>query len=468
MAPSAAAALAAAIFLVDTFTPFGMAVAVLYVLVILIAASFCDRRQLQWVGAACGVATILAFTLSHGTAYNTSAFARCLISLAAIAITTLLVDRNKQGELSLRRSKAQLMEAQRLSKTGSFGWDPATGDIYWSDETYRILEFEPHVVPTLECIFMRTHPDDRVELQQLLHRVGEGDRSWTIQHRLLLPDGRIKHVHVVAHAERDGRNGLEYIGAVMDVTDARAAAADLAQARANLAHVNRISMLGEMTASIAHEVSQPVAAMRTHAGAGLRWLKAGNLDEVQQSLAHISADGERTSKIISRIRALAMKAPPRKEPVNVNDAIREVVGLLRGEAERSRASLRTDLDANMPSVGADRIQIQQVVLNLVVNAIEAMGNAASNQREVLITSKVNGVALEVRVHDTGPGLPADQVPKVFEAFYTTKSSGIGMGLAICRSIIEAHEGQISAAPNTPHGAVFHFTLPIVESQPDTP
>jgi C4-dicarboxylate-specific signal transduction histidine kinase len=219
-----------------------------------------------------------------------------------------------------------------------------------------------------------------------------------------------------------------------------------------------------MTASIAHEVSQPIAAMIASSGAGQRWLVAGNVDETQQSLARISRDGHRASEVISRIRALAMKRPPRKEQVDINDAIREVLAIVRDQAEHNRTELRTELGRYLPPINADRIQIQQVLLNLIVNAVEAMGGTSQSDREVLVCSRGNGSGgVEVVVQDTGPGLAEAQMAQVFDAFYTTKSNGIGMGLAICRSIIEAHDGSLWVTQNEPRGAVFQFSLPSVEA-----
>jgi PAS domain S-box-containing protein len=249
-----------------------------------------------------------------------------------------------------------------------------------------------------------------------------------------------------------------------DITAARRAEEELRQAQSNLAHVNRVSTLGEMTASIAHEVSQPIAAMVASAGAGQRWLTAGNIEEVQQSLARISKDGHRASEVISRIRALSMKRPPRKEQVDINDAIREVLALVRDQAERNHTELRTELSPDLPPINVDRIQIQQVLLNLIVNAVEAMATNDETDREVLVCSRGNGSGgVEVVVQDTGPGLVAAQMAQVFDAFYTTKSNGIGMGLSICRSIIEAHDGSLGVTHNEPRGAVFQFSLPSVES-----
>jgi PAS domain S-box-containing protein len=581
---TAATALAAVIFAVDAFTPLAMAVAVLYVLVILLAATICNREQVVSVTMACLALTLLAFFISHGIAIESTSFLRCLVSLAAIAITAILVLRNKkaedvlreqanlldvthdaiivrglddviqywnrgaeqlygwdadaalgnvshellhtdlhlplseiterlhatgkwEGEIThvksdgtrvtvasrwslqrdergapiavletnndvserrraenaLRRSEAHLAQAQQLSLTGSFGWQPATGDIIWSAETYRIFEYDPASKPTTEMILARAHPADRAYVSQILNHADESPGGWEARHRLLFPDGRIKFVRVVAHSEPDEDGTQEFVGAIMDVTAARRAEDDLRQAQSSLAHANRVSTLGEMTASIAHEVSQPIAAMIASAGAGTRWLAAGNLDEVRQSLSRISRDGHRASDVISNIRAMARKSPPRNDRVNINEAIREVAALARGEAERGRTEVRLDLGRDLPHVAVDRVQIQQVLLNLVVNAIEAMHGEAGPSRELTVTSRLDGSGtIVVSVRDNGPGLDDEQLSRVFDAFYTTKSNGIGMGLAICKSIIEAHEGRLWVERADPHGAIFNFKLPSID------
>jgi len=577
--------LAAAIFALDAFTPLGMAVAVLYVLVILIAANVCSRAQLILVAMGCAGLTVLAFLLSHGLALENTAFARCLVSLAAIGITSILVVQNKEAEQSLReqanlldvthdaiivrslndvigywnrgaeqlygwsadeakgttphallqtsfplplpqlnallhatgkwegelthvkrdgtrvtvasrwslqrdergvpvavletnndvserrraenalrRSEAHLAQAQQLSLTGSFGWEPAKDEILWSAETYRIFEYDPALKPTAAMVLERTHPADREKVGQLLNTAGDGPTKWAAKHRLLMPDGRIKFVSVVAHAEPGDAGKTEFVGAVMDVTAARRAEDDLRQAQQNLAHANRVSTLGEMTASIAHEVSQPIAAIVASAGAASRWLTAGNMDEVRQSLSRISRDGHRASDVISRIRAMAMKQPPRSDRIDINEAIEEVLALARGEADRSRAEVHVALSRNLPPVSADRVQIQQVLLNLIANALEAMQSEGNGHREVRVSASRDGSGtVVVSVRDSGPGLDDEQLSRVFDAFYTTKTSGIGMGLAICRSIIEAHDGRLWAERGEPKGAVFNFTLPSIDA-----
>jgi two-component system sensor kinase FixL len=256
-----------------------------------------------------------------------------------------------------------------------------------------------------------------------------------------------------------------------DITERRRMQQALDEAQANLARVHRVILLGEMTASIAHEVNQPITAVVTGARAGLRWLAAQppNLDEARQVLDRIVKDGNRASEVISRIRTLVRKSPPQKDRVDINEAIREILALTLSEAQKSRVSLQTQLSSNLPFVLGDRIQLQQVILNLITNAIEAMKGFGERPRELLVTSgqhDLNGVLVTVR--DSGPGLERDKVDHLFDAFYTTKPDGIGMGLAISRSIIEAHGGRLWATSNVPGGAVFQFSLPAEGEEASSP
>jgi PAS domain S-box-containing protein len=267
-----------------------------------------------------------------------------------------------------------------------------------------------------------------------------------------------------------GEHSNQGVGFVLDLTGLKRAEAEAREnerryreALMELAHANRVSTLGQLTASIAHEISQPIAAAVTNAQAGLDWLGAqpSNLEQVQQTLNYIISDGMRAGEVIDRIRGLIKKAPPKRESLQINRTVLEVTALTRGEVLKSRVKVRTQLEEGLPFVEADRVQLQQVLLNLIINAIEAMRGVAEGSRELMITTARNGSgSIMVSLRDTGPGLDPKEVDRLFEAFFTTKTEGMGMGLAICRSIIEAHGGRLWATANEPRGAIFQFTLPL--------
>jgi C4-dicarboxylate-specific signal transduction histidine kinase len=277
-----------------------------------------------------------------------------------------------------------------------------------------------------------------------------------------MPDGSVKHVHATAHAVTDASGGIEFVGAVTDVTSRKRAEAELHEAQANLAHVTRVTALGELAASIAHEVNQPLAAVVTNAAACLRWLDRdpANLNEARATLRSIINDGNRAGEVIQRVRALVNKTTDRKA-LHINEVVNEVMSLVQHELFSHRVALRLELAPALPPVLADRIQLQQVILNLVINGIEAMQPVKDRPRELVIrTLRDETSQVLVTVSDVGVGVAAENADRLFDAFFTTKSSGMGMGLSICRSIVDAHGGRLSASGNTGPGATFQFTLPM--------
>ena len=370
--------------------------------------------------------------------------------------------KDQRSAEELRRSEAFLAESQRLSLTGSYSWKGATGEITWSEQLYRIYQLEIGLPVTLELIRTRVHPEDLTLLEKMVEQAGDGGNDFEWPYRLVMPDHSIKYLHAVAHATRDRDGQLEYIAAVQDVTARRMSEEALAKARSELAHVTRVTSLGVLTASIAHEVNQPITAAVTNARTALRWLRAQppDIEEARQALDRIVKDGDRAREVVGRVRALVKKAPPRKDDLEINEAILEVIGLTRGEAVKNGVSVQTQLAKALPLVQGDRVQLQQVVLNLIMNAIEAMSGVAEEARELRVsTAKAKSDGVLVAVRDSGPGLGPASLERVFEPFYSTKAGGLGMGLSICRSIIEAHGGRLWAIAGVPRGAVLNFTLP---------
>ena len=290
--------------------------------------------------------------------------------------------------------------------------------------------------------------------------------------RIVLPGGAIKHLHSIAHPVWDEAGELtEVVGTVMDVTERMRADEErerLREAQADLAHVNRVTTMGELTASLAHEIKQPIAAILLNAHACLRWLDRDQPEvaEARETASRIIRDITRTSDIISRTRLLFKKAPPQRELLDVNEVIQEMVVLLHNEASRSAISIHGDLATDLPRIMADRVQLQQVFMNLMLNGIEAMRDSTNAGRLTIKSQHGENRQLMISVVDTGVGLQPEQEQQIFQAFFSTKSHGTGMGLPISRSIIESHGGRLWAASNGGPGASFHFTLPIDVGSPE--
>jgi PAS domain S-box-containing protein len=378
-----------------------------------------------------------------------------LASQAAISLENARLYRDT------RQMEAYLKAAQTLSRTGSFGWRLATGEIVWSEETYQIIGYDREIKPTIDLVFQRIHPEDIVSVHEKLDRATLNGTDLDLEHRFLLPDGSVKSVHVMAHAVKDDDSKVvEYVGALMDITERKRAEDALRKSQGELAHLARVMTMGELVASIAHEVNQPLASVVNSAGACLRWLEAQKLEEARRSASRAIAEGHRASEIIGRIRALAKRAPPAKDWFDVNETINEIIALARGEIERNGVVLETQLSEDIPLVLADRVQLQQVILNLMMNAVEAMNGVGEHERGLLVQSATDeSEQVVISVQDSGPGFDPNSLERLFDAFYTTKPHGLGMGLSISRSIIEAHGGLLRAA-NGSRGAIFQFTLPI--------
>ncbi len=371
------------------------------------------------------------------------------------------ITERKHAEEILRRSEAYLSEAQRLSHTGSWACIPATGEhTYWSEEIFRVTGFDPAGgLPRFEEFERRIHPDDRARTKEHFRTAIREKVDFDHGYRIVHPGGEIREIHVIGHPVLSPSGDLvEFVGTLMDVTERRRAEEE----RQALAHANRIATIGQLTASIAHEVNQPIAAVVTNAQAALRWLNIQPPDpeEVRQALDRIVSNGRRAGDVIGRIRALVTNAPPRNDQLDINEVILEVMALTRSELRSSGTSLQTQLADGLPLILGDRIQLQQVILNLIFNAVEAMSGSREAMRELLIRTEQDGSGgVLVAVRDSGPGPKTESLNRLFDAFYTTKPGGMGMGLSICRSIIEAHGGRVWATTNLPQGAAFQFTLP---------
>jgi PAS domain S-box-containing protein len=455
--PVATAVLATGIFLADTFTEVHIAVAVLYVAVVLMAARFCRARGIVFVTIGCAVLTVLSHLLSHPSALESEGIVNMLISLATIGLTTLLVLRNQSTEVRLREQASLLALTHdtifvRDMEDVITYWNRGAEELYgWTKEeavgkvTHQLMQTT--FPAPLEEISVELLRSDRWE-GELIHTKRDATRV-TVSSRWSL------------QRDTQGRPAM-ILETNNDITERKQAEQALHQARAELAHVTRLTTIGELTASIAHEVRQPLTAVITNCHASLNWLarQPPELDEARECLHCIIRDSNRADEVLTRIRSLIKKSPAVKARLNLNEAIQEVLAIVDPEARRHAVLVRSDLAASLPPVEGDRVQLQQVILNLVVNGIEALNEMADRPRELRICSRTHEVGtVLLAVQDNGVGLTPERLERVFEAFYTSKAKGMGIGLSISRSIIEAHGGRLWASANQPRGTIFQFTVP---------
>jgi PAS domain S-box-containing protein len=371
------------------------------------------------------------------------------------------IEDRKSAEVGLRRSETHLTEAQKLSLTGSFIWKVGNEEIFCSEQTCRIFGYDPATRPTINLVRQRVHPDDIGVVQKTFEQALLDTQAIDLEHRLEMPDGSIKYVHVLARVAMDASKHTELVGSVMDVTAAKRSEEALRKTQAELAHVTRVTTLGELTASIAHEVSQPLAAILINGEATLRSLdrKEPDIAKARHTLKRTINDANRASEVIRRIRQLAKKAAPEMAPLDLNDVIADTMPLVQRQAMSHSVKLRLQLELGLPAVLGDRVQLQQVIMNLVINGIDAMLPVIDRPREIIVRSqRYDRDEVLVAVQDYGVGIEPENANRLFNAFYTTKPQGMGMGLSICRSIVEAHGGRIRAFSCRGPGATVQFTL----------
>jgi PAS domain S-box-containing protein len=378
--------------------------------------------------------------------------------LAGIAIERKLTHER------LQRSEAYLAEAERLSHTGSWAFD-IRGPAYWSEENFRIWGFDPQQgPPNRETVLQRIHPEDRDRVIEHVQKAVRERGDYAVEFRIVLPEGTIKHIQGLGRPVFNASGELiEVVGTQLDVTERKRAEEErerLRQVQADLAHLNRVTTMGELTASLAHEIKQPIAAAVTNAKTCLRWLGRDEPDvaEAREAASRLVKDAMRAADIISKVSLLFKKDALQRELVDVSELAREMIVMLRSEANRYSISIRTELAEDLPKVMADRVQLQQVFMNLMLNGIEAMKEMESGS-ELTIKSETDQGQLLISVSDTGVGLPREQADQIFRAFFTTKDNGTGMGLPISRSIVESHGGRLWVTDNGGRGVTFHFTLP---------
>jgi len=375
------------------------------------------------------------------------------------------IEERKRAEAALKLSEAYLAEAQRLTYTGSCALDGTSHEIlYWSEEMFRLFGFDPQQgLPMWDQWVQRIHPEDRDKFRMAGDRTFLEKLHCDVEFRIVKPDGTVKHIHGIGHPVLSPSGELvQVVGTMVDITEHKRADEGrerLRQLEADLAHINRVSTMGELTASLAHEIKQPIGAAVTNAEVCVRLLDRAQPDigEARVAALEMAKDARRAAEIIDRVRSLYQKGSSQQETIEVNEVIGEMVVMLRNEADRHSVRISTDLAGELPKVMADRVQLQQVLMNLMLNGIEAMLDTSG---ELSIKSKLaDDGQLLISVTDTGVGLPTENADHVFNPFFTTKSQGTGLGLAITRSIVESHGGRIWANGNSGRGATFFFTLP---------
>lgn len=460
--PVLTAIVAVAIFIVDTLTPLDIAVAVLYVAVVLLAVDFAGYTGILAIAAGCAVLTITSFVLTHDLTSDTGAILRCFVSLSAIAITALLAARNQLAVAALR-DQADLLD---LTHDTVFVRDRDDVIRYWNraaEDLYGWRSDEAVGQPAA-ALLNKTFPVPYPAILEELEREGrwEGEIGHTCR------DGRQVTVSSRWALQRDSQGRpASVLETNTDVTAQRAAEDKLDRTRSELAHLSRIATMGELTASIAHEVNQPLAAIVANGEAGLRWLvrSTPDLGETKKSIEAMLRNAQRASDVVRRLRALSTKSAPATASLDLSAVAEETVQLVERELRAQGVQLSADLPAGLPTVEGDRVQLQQVLLNLLLNAIQAQGVVPVERRTISVrvqraVSESLGDAIVLTVEDTGAGIAEADLAHLFDAFFTTRSDGMGMGLSISRSIVEAHGGRIEAANRPDGGASFRVCLPV--------
>lgn len=391
-----------------------------------------------------------------------------LCILEAILIVALLVQlrRRRLAEAALRESEQRMSLAVAASNFGIWIRDFARNEIWASDKWRELFGFTPSQRLELECILQRLHPDDREAIRQTLAKAVAGGGRYETEYRLMLPDGGMRWIASQGRVEFDAKGQPVLLrGTSRDCTARKLAEQETLRLRQEIAHVGRVSMMGQLASALAHEINQPLGAILRNAEAAELFMEneSPDLDEIRAILADIRKDDQRAGSVIDRMRALLKRHHLETRPLEVGGLVGDVASLARADAAARQAKLDVDVAGGLPLVRGDRVHLQQVLLNLILNGMDALNGVSRQDRRVSVTARLDGAqTVEIAVSDTGHGIPSDKLAHVFDPFFTTKPNGIGMGLAISRTIIEAHGGRLWAENNNGAGAVFRFTLPIAE------
>jgi PAS domain S-box-containing protein len=375
------------------------------------------------------------------------------------------ITHRKRIEEELQMKKQSLAEAQRIAHLGNWDWNIVTNELYWSDEIYRIFGLTPQEFgATYEAFLNSVHPDDRPLVEHSVDAALHEDKAYSIDHRIVLPDGSERIVHEQAEVIRDDAGqAIQMSGTVQDITERKKTEDDRRRLREELTHVSRITTIGTLSGAMAHEINQPLTAIMSNAQSALRFLDGEklNLQELRETLTDIVDDTTRSSDIIHQLRDLMKKGDVEAVPLKIDETIKEVINLTHRDAEERKIAVRLDMCQDLPEVMGDKVQFQQVILNLVINGFDAMMYQDPNSRELVIRVEQDDKnCIHVAVKDTGMGIEEQKLEQIFEPFVSTKPEGMGLGLSINRYIIDAHNGHMWATNNLDHGATVHFTLPI--------
>lgn len=464
----AAIAAGCMIFITNAYLDLDVAPTLFYITLVFMSANFFPVPV--FLAVALGCVAILTATFIADAGYRDhrliAGFVRCLIALTTI---TLLALRSKRATNTLRRKEAFFLGAQKLSHTGSVGFTINDEVIVsWSDEASRIFEYPLDETPTLAMVRGRTHPDDLAIFDSVLEQAARQQSLIEVEHRLVMPDGRIKYVQMIANPLFKNGRRIEYVGALMDVTASRQSEEALFHSQAQLAHVTRVTSMGELAASIAHEINQPLAAVITSGESCKRWINRPepNLEEARRSLDRIIQNSARVSDVIACIRALSRQSEVQRKAEAFDDIVSDSLTLMQHDIGNHQVRPHSQLDAPGAHIKGDRIQLQQVIINLIINACQAMANVHDRTRTLRIQTSVQDNEAVLEIADSGTGIDQDILPSLFDPFFTTKPTGLGMGLSICRSIIEFHGGRIWVSSTVGVGTQFLFAIPLTTLRHD--
>jgi len=383
---------------------------------------------------------------------------------ASIAGLVAYRARRRSAEAAVRESEERLKLAAEAADFGVWMWTLATNRVWGSERAFRLFGFEPDADVSYEMVARRTHPDDRERVASAVRQAIKNGVAYASEYRILLPDGTVRWVATQGrvYPGADGKPA-RLLGAAVDITARKQSELEITQQRNQLTHLSRVTMLGELSGSLAHELNQPLTAILSNAQAAQRFLARDNidLDELRHILKDIVDDDKRAGEVIRRLRLLLKKGEVRQQPLDVNAAVQEILKLVRSDLVIHGVTAQAELAPGLPMIHADPVQFQQVMLNLVINACDAMrGNTASDRQLFVRTERVESSGVRVSISDRGCGIPADKIGRIFEPFFTTKAHGMGLGLSVCRTIIEAHRGRIWVENNSSGGATFRVTLPV--------